>query len=39
MLQEHSRGSCLCGAVQFTAKLPSKWVALHDALSKKSSQS
>lgn len=22
-----SHGSCLCGAVQFTAKLPSKWVA------------
>jgi hypothetical protein len=22
-----SRGSCLCGAVQFTALLPSKWVA------------
>ncbi len=22
-----SHGSCLCGAVQFTAQLPSKWVA------------
>lgn len=22
-----SKGSCLCGAVQFTARLPSKWVA------------
>ena len=24
---EHARGSCLCGAVGFTAQLPSKWVA------------
>lgn len=24
---DSARGSCLCGAVRFTAKLPSRWVA------------
>lgn len=27
MKPQSSRGSCLCGAVQFTALLPAKWVA------------
>ena len=24
---QHSNGSCLCGAIQFSARLPSKWCA------------
>lgn len=27
MTAEAARGSCLCGAVRFTARLPSRWVA------------
>ncbi|MHB8667432.1 MAG: GFA family protein [Burkholderiales bacterium] len=27
MANRQSRGSCLCGAVEFLARLPSKWVA------------
>jgi hypothetical protein len=27
MSAEAARGSCLCGAVRFTARLPSRWVA------------